>query len=447
MATSRDLLQYLALAGVARPAALRAELRISAQTLSRLVGEAGEDVYRIGRGPATQYARTRSVDALGRSLPVFRVDESGEIGPGGTLRLLWEHRTSWERPGGSELFVELPPALVDMAPQGYMGHAFSSRYPELRLPPRLSDWSDDHRLLALALRGEDCVGDLVVGDESLRRFLTAPPEDVNPERYPILARRSVAEPVGSSAAGERPKFGAFSRGRHVLVKFAPPGDGGAARRWRDLLWCECKALQVVAAAGRVASPAQCFDVDGWRFLEVERFDRVGQRGRRGVLSLSALNSEYLGTPDAWTAAAALLAAPPFFLPAGDAEQLRWLDVFGQLIGNTDRHFGNVSFFAGSGKALRLAPAYDMLPMILAPAADVVVARPFEPSAPTGSTLGVWQDAAEWAQRFWGEVRDHDELEPDVRAFAEAAANAVAGMAARLRPQPSTASVSAAAPRG
>jgi hypothetical protein len=110
---------------------------------------------------------------------------------------------------------------------------------------------------------------------------------------------------------------------------------------------------VVTAAGQVASPAQCFDVDGWRFLEVERFDRVGQRGRRGVLSLSALNSEYLGTPtpDCSTA----LLRPPFFF-AGDAKQLRWLDVFGQLIGNTDRDW-EMSFLPG---AVSARPAWLML---------------------------------------------------------------------------------------
>ncbi len=427
------LVKYLSLAGVARPAALRAALRVSPQTLSRLVAAAGEEVRRIGKGRATQYARTRLVEGLGRSAPVFRVDERGEVRPAGTLRFLAGYRTLWERAEEDQLFAGLPPALADMAPQGYLGHGFSARYPELRLPQRITDWSDDHRLIALALRGEDCPGDLVVGDESLRRHLGATPEEVELERYPSFAARSATEAVGSSAGGERPKFGVFSRGRHVLVKFAAPGEGVAARRWRDLSWCELKALEVVAAAGRTAPPAQLLDVDGWRFLEVERFDRVGPRGRRAVLSLSALNNEYLGTPDSWTTAAPLLTASPFLLPASDATTLRWLDVFGQLIGNTDRHFGNVSFLVGDGLTLRLAPTYDMLPMILAPSAEVVVSRPFEPQAPTGRTLDVWHDAAAWAQRFWRDVHDQEELEPEVRAFAERAATAIGALATRVRP--------------
>lgn len=433
MASSRDLLVTLAAGGPSRPAALRAELGVSPKTLARLVHEAGEEVLRIGRTRAIQYARTRSIEGIGRTLPLFRVDEAGSVVAEGTLRLLWGHRTFQDRPGPGTLFEGLPPALVDMSPQGFIGRSFPTRFPELRLPPSISDWSDDHRLVALAMRGEDCVGDLVVGDESLRRFVNRGPLEVGPNDYPRLATGSAAETTGSSAGGERPKFGAFSGGRHVLVKYAPPGDVGPARRWRDLLWCERKALETVAAAGRPASLARCQDVGGWRFLEVERFDRVGGRGRRAVLSLAALNNEYLGTPGTWTQAAMLLERPPFLLPPEDAAHVRWLDVFGQLVGNTDRHFGNLGFLVARDGALRLAPAYDMLPMILAPAVDVVAPRDFEPAAPGGDTVDVWRDAARWAETYWREVASTDELEAEVGSFAERAADAIAEMGRRLGP--------------
>jgi hypothetical protein len=434
VATLPDLLQQLAFAGVTGPAALRGALGgISPQTLGRLVAEAGDGVYRMGRGPATEYARTRAVEGVGLALPAFRVDGSGQPRPDGTLRLLWGGRIYWERGPGGRLFAGLPPELVDMAPQGFLGRGFPARYSELRLPTRLADWSDDHRLVALARRGEDCVGDLIVGDESFERFMVSSPDDLSPDEFGALAARSATELVGSSAGGERPKFGVLSRGRHVLVKFAPDGATDVARRWRDLLWCECKALELIAAAGRPASRGRCFDQGGWRFLEVERFDRVGERGRRAAISLFALNNEYLGTPDSWSAAAPLLGAPPFSLPEADSSLLRWLDVFGQLIGNTDRHFGNVSFLVQPDGSLRVAPAYDMLPMILAPTADVVVSRRPEPAPPSARTLDVWLDAAAWAQRFWGEVRDNGALGPDVRRFAEASLEAISRLAERVAP--------------
>jgi hypothetical protein len=433
MATKGDLLIALGAGGPARPAALRAELGVSPKTLAQLVHDAGEEVLRIGRTRAIQYARTRSVEGLGRTLPVFRVDEAGTVDPDGTLRLLWGHRIFWDRPGSGTLFEGLPPALADMAPQGFIGRSFPSRFPELHLPPSISDWSDDHRLVALATRGDDCVGDLVVGDESLRRLVGRGLVEVDQRDFPRLATTSASEAAGSSAGGERPKFGAFAGGRHVLVKYAPPGEAGAARRWRDLLWCEWKALQTVSAAGRLASRARLMGVDGWRFLEVERFDRVGARGRRAVLSLAALNDEYLGAPGTWTQAARLLERPPFRLPPEDAAQVRWLDVFGQLVGNTDRHFGNLGFLSGRDGALRLAPSYDMLPMILAPAGDHVAPRAFEPAPPGGETIDVWQDAARWAETYWREVAFGDELEGEVRSFAGRAADAIAEMRRRLGP--------------
>jgi hypothetical protein len=433
MAAARELLTILGASGPTGPAALRAQLGVSPKVLAELVHEAGDEVFRIGRTRAIRYARTRTIEGLGRTLPVFRIDEAGSVVQDGTLRLLSGHQTYWDQPGRGTLFEGLPPALVDMAPQGFIGRSFPTRFPDLRLPASISDWSDDHRLIALATRGDDCVGDLVVGDESLRRFVSRSPVEVDQRDFPSLAIGSASDAAGSSAGGERPKFGAFSGGRHVLVKYAPPGDAGAVRRWRDLLWCEWKTLQTVAAAGRPASRARLMGVDGWRFLEVERFDRVGARGRRAVLSLAALDNEYLGAPRTWTEAARLLEAKPFSLPAQDAAHVRWLDLFGQLVGNTDRHFGNLGFLVAPDGTFRIAPSYDMLPMILAPAGEVVASRSFEPLPPSGDTVDVWRDAARWAEGFWREVACSDELEEEVRAFAGRAADAIATMRRRVGP--------------
>jgi hypothetical protein len=242
--------------------------------------------------------------------------------------------------------------------------------------------------------------------------------------------------------GEDMKLAVFWKRLFDGGLFTNPAVAPAVEPGRALLRTSCiathtadhvdRALEIVAAAGVPAARARCADVSGWRFLEVDRFDRVGERGRRPVLTLAALD-EYFGKRDSWSAAAARLGNPPFSLPRGDSAQLRWLDTFGQLIGNTDRHFGNVAFFVGADGALRLAPAYDMLPMVLAPAGDVLVARRFEPAPPSGDTLDVWMDAATSAQRYWREVLAHEDLERDVRTFAGQALAAVAALASRVSP--------------
>jgi hypothetical protein len=324
--------------------------------------------------------------------------------------------------GAGRRFEGLPPFAADMSPQGYIGRSFTQRHSELGLPPSILHWSDDHRLIALARRGEDCTGDLILGEESLNRFLAETPQPVHRGDYPELAHHSMMGQPGSSAGGEQPKFATYSEGRHVLVKFAGGDEGAAARRWVDLLACEHFALEAVRAAGIPSASSSLIDAEGYRFLEVERFDRIGQRGRRSLVSLGAIDDEYFGHRDNWTSAARRLLDAKF-IDAEDAGRMRWLDTFGQLIGNTDRHFGNLSFFVEDTGSfvqdlvkLRLAPLYDMLPMVFAPKGTTVVESRFEPRPPTANNLDVWHHAARCAVAYWKRLVDVAELSDGFRAL-------------------------------
>lgn len=353
--------------------------------------------------PRDQYARTRTLPELGTHLPVHQVDEAGRVRKYGVLHLLVAGRHWLECDGREgELFEGLPPFAADMSPQGYVGRSFSVRHPDLGLPIRITDWNDDDRLVALARRGEDCVGDLIIGDESLSRFLAEESKPVHRNRYPELAQASLAGQFGALAGGEQPKFLTYAEGRHVLVKFAGGDDGAASRRWVELLTCEHLALETVRAAGLPAASAHTLELGVLRFLEVDRFDRIGVRGRKALLSLGAIDDEYFGHRDTWTRAA-LRMLDGGLISEEDARRIRWLDVFGQLTGNTDRHFGNLSFFVEGPKRFRLAPVYDMLPMVFAPVGTNVVDRAFEPQAATADTHDVWSDAARHAVEYWARL--------------------------------------------
>ncbi len=117
------------------------------------------------------------------------------------------------------------------------------------------------------MRGEDCVGDLIIGEESLNRFLAGQPHSYTRADYPSLATGALAGQPGSSAGGEHPKFAVYVEGRHVLVKFAS-GDGAVADRWRDLLVCEHLALKALQEAGIPVPHSEWFDLEGHRFLEL-----------------------------------------------------------------------------------------------------------------------------------------------------------------------------------
>lgn len=422
-----QFLRVLTRLGVASAKELALELEVTQPTVSRLIKAAGERVCRMGKGHATRYACTRELTNLGTQLPVYRVGETGQVEQLGGLHLLVGGHHWFSATG--EQFEGLPPFAADMSPQGYVGRTFSARHPEVNLPSRVTEWNDDHRLIALARRGEDCVGNLIIGKESLDRWLASTPEPVDPVAYPALARHSAHEQPGSSAGGEQPKFLTYSEGRHVLVKFAND-DGAAARRWRDLLVCEYLALQEVQAAGIEAAPARWIDEREYRFLEVERFDRVDTRGRRGVLSLGALDAEYVGCGGTWTHISTKLLALGR-INAEDARRIRWLDAFGNLIGNADRHSGNMSlFFEPDESQHRLAPVYDMLPMVFAPSGTTVVERPFKPQPPTADTLDVWSNAATHAHRFWTRLMECPALSAEFRELSVRCRDAVEELRSR-----------------
>jgi hypothetical protein len=310
----------------------------------------------------------------------------------------------------------LPIELMDTRPSGFLGRHFASTHPDLRLPSRLSDWSDHHILLALSRRGEDLTGNLMVGDESFTRWQSLEIPTRTSSAYPGLASDTIAgHPPGSSAGGERPKFGAFADGRHVLVKFAARGGAqdGVSRRWCDLLVLEALALDVVASHRLSAARTRMIVADSHYFLESERFDRVGPRGRIAVLSLSAVHDD---PADSWARAAVLLRNAGR-LSGEDARRLQWLDAFGALIANTDRHAYNVVFFP-EGAMLRLAPAFDQVSMFYAPTADgQMPPRHFTEPHSSADTLEVWDDARRAAREFWQRAGDDARISDEMRRIS------------------------------
>jgi hypothetical protein len=181
------------------------------------------------------------------------------------------------------------------------------------------------------------------------------------------------------------------------------------------------ALNVVSTRGLPAAQTSIVDADSHYFLESERFDRVGIRGRVAVLSLAAVQDD---PADPWARAAVLL-RDAGRLSREDARRLQWLDAFGALIANTDRHPYNVIFFT-DGATLRLAPAFDQLPMLYAPTADgQVPPRTFALPHATADTLEVWDDARAAAREFWQRASDDPRVSDVLRMFSTANANALA----------------------
>lgn len=394
---------------------LAALLGVSQPTISRVINALGDQVVSLGRGRATRYARPRLVRGTTSVFPVYRIDETGNAHPQGVLRTLVGGQSWWQPQDpdqGGRLFDHLPWFIQDLRPDGFVGRAFAQRLGvELGLPTKLNDWSDDDVLLALSRRGEDHVGNLVIGDESINRYLRSTqgrgagiPEPDRPKAYAELASAAMAgAPAGSSAGGEQPKFTAVLQDggecRHVLVKFSPVLTSIEGRRWADLLHCERLALDLVREAGMAAASCRVVEADNRVFLEVDRFDRIGTLGRSSLFSLRAIDSEFVGAGDDWAKCAAGLLRVGF-ISAEDARRIRWLKVFGQLIGNTDMHLGNLSFIQMQPRQYALAPVYDMLPMLYRPVSGETPPRQFAPQAQALEVADLWPEALQWALRFW-----------------------------------------------
>jgi len=359
-----------------------------------------ESVLRFGRARGTQYAARQNFTGLSADeFPVFRVDEAGKIAAAGELVTLTGNQSIW-CPHNTVL-DGLPAEMNDMAPRGFLGRSFAGNHADLGLPDDLNNWSDHHVLIALSRRGEDLPGNLVIGRGSFDRFQRLQFKDLITDDFPALAQAALAgEHVGSSAGGERPKFTALLDGRHRLIKFAT-SESDNARRWQDLLVLEHVALKTLSDAGVQAAETDLIDVDGLRCLIINRFDRIGARGRRSVMTLAAASEEYAGS---WTDAAQKLTRRDA-LSENDLRRIALLDAFGALIANTDRHKHNVVLFHDDG-SYSLAPAFDQLPMAYAPPASGHLRRTaVDEAVPAVNTLEVWDEAREIAMEFWRRASD------------------------------------------
>lgn len=244
-------------------------------------------------------------------------------------------------------------------------------------------WTERHVLAALLLsQAHDHIGNLLIGDRAARAYLAHQanpfpallPEDTDARvrRY-TGAVRSLAlsgSQSGTSVNGEQPKFVVDIEGtagsRALIVKFSGPRSTDAGQRWSDLLRMEHHALNVIRELLGIDAARTAVVADQDRtYLEVERFDRHPDGHRSGVISFSSLDAEFVGLGEGWTPVGAALVHGGHLEPSALAV-IRQLELFADLIGNNDRHLGNMSAHFEGNRPMRLTPIYDFLPMRYAP---------------------------------------------------------------------------------
>lgn len=436
---SLDLLLDLLRTGVVATSDIMHALGVSQSWVSRAITRLVDDgrVLRIGSTRGARYGLRREIPGIGSLWQLNRIGRDGEVHALGTLYALAANEYYLEPTADavargfhwSGLSEGIPYFLQDQRPGGFLGRAVPQRYPELQLPQRVIDWTDDHYLRYLTLRGSDTVSDLILGNVAFDDYLAGLrhraviPGNERHTRYPQLANHVMEGGLpGSSAHGEHPKFAALiqdlSGPRQVIVKFSPPTGTDVGQRWSDLLIAEHHAHGVLRAAGLPACESRIQSIEDRMYLEVDRFDRHGAEGRVGVSSLLAIDSSQYGVLDNWIASATRLRNDNR-IDTPTLEQVRLVWTFGALIANTDRHFGNLALYDNYTGRFQLAPVYDMLPMLFAPEHNQIVARLFSPPDPTSDTLRAWPRARELAESYWRDLTTDLRIGAEFRAICAA----------------------------
>jgi hypothetical protein len=442
------LLRLLRSTGPLPTARVLDRLGTSRATLMRTVRAAGDRVVVRGKARRTVYAATRPLRGRLDPVPLFEIDAGGHAREAGQLQPVEPRGCALDAPGlswpmdeamGDGWFEGLPYPIADMRPQGYLGRTFARSHATLlQVPEDPRYWSDDDVLHGLSVIGADQPGNLIVGEASYRQWLAIrqrdtidPPMDDVERAWPTLARQStLGLHAGSSAGGEFSKFTTVrmidGRPVHVLVKFSGADDSPGSRRWADLLVCEHLAAQAIATHLAIPTAITRIHRAGNRtFLEVERFDRHGPHGRSALCSWASINDALFGLAGRpWTEAARRLRERGW-IDAATEDAIARLWHFGQLIGNTDMHDGNLSFTPVE-RGLALAPVYDMLPMMHAPQRGIELPeRTFDAVLPMPSEQDRWRPAARAAIAFWTIAAADERISPDFRGVCRATAMKIA----------------------
>ncbi len=421
---------------------------ISQSSFSRIAAAHRDELLVSGRGRATRYSLRRVVTDVKAPVPVYEINEDATSRRVADLHPIADEGFQVEaavEDVDSGSHADLPYFLNDLRPRGFLGRIVPMQHPELRLPSDIRLWSGDQCLRYLTRYAWNLPGNLIAGDEAFALYLERtlhPPERVAQEQkastYPKLAADVLAGATpGSSAGGEQPKFltSVEATGSEVLVKFSPQSENEIARRFADLLIAEHLALEVLRARGKAAAESQLVFAGVQVFLEVIRFDRTPAGGRRGLISTGTLDAEFVGGASSWVSVVEELVAQGM-VDETAGQQVRFLHWFGRLIGNTDMHLGNLSFFTRGHRVLGVAPAYDMLPMLYAPQQGNMPPRQLEIALPDPSAGEAWVEATEAAEEFWHRVARHERISKDLRCVADENATALekAGALAKRLPR-------------
>jgi HipA-like C-terminal domain len=397
-------------------AQLAAATQKSISSISLAVQKLGDRVHRIGAARSTRYALKKDISGLVAQQQLRWLGNQSNGFASAYFTYLagdWLHVVCHTNDGRHQEWLtqhQLPWFLSTLKPQGFLGRKLALWLPHLPGDP--AQWSLAQLLHSLT-RISDPIGAVAVSSTSARpahlRIASLAQRDA---QFDSLANEDqTLPPAGSSAAGEQPKFVAYILGQSCIVKFTPPRGTPFGQRWRALLMLEKLALDILQSHAIPSAGTEIVQTQRRTYLQSARFDRDVEHGTRHIVAIAALHEEFVeGSWTNWVKTSEALAKNGM-ITAGELSQVASIFAFGHYIGNTDMHSGNLSFFVDDVIApkIRLAPVYDMLPMMWKP--DIhqgaLSDSPVRPQRmPTGFAAEQAQ-ARGWAMEFWEQAAQLD----------------------------------------
>lgn len=417
----------LAQGGVLTAPQLQQATGKSQPSISLALGRLETEVCKIGAARSTRYALVRPILGLAARQTLTWTTPAGVQQPFGELTFLHTGQVhiraeqGWDWLGSAG---QLPWFLQTLQPQGFLGRQLARLRPDFAADP--DQWSIEQVLYMATNHANDPPGAIHMGPVMGRLMQEAP--------HPLAERAAAFDamanaihttlPAASSAGGEQPKFttelsGTDDQYKHLIVKFSPPRGTPFGERWHDLLHLEHLALQVLAEQGVAVATTHLLESPERTYLISERFDRVGLEGKRHVVAAAAVRDAFAGARTGlnWITLGEVLSAQGL-LSEDHLRNIAAVFLFGQYIGNTDMHHGNLSFLVEDvmKPILVPTPVYDMLPMLWRPGIHSgelstvpVAALP----QPTGYAAQAAL-AKKWAQIYWERATDLAALSPALR---------------------------------
>jgi DNA-binding transcriptional ArsR family regulator len=380
----------------------------SASSISLAIKALGDRVHRMGAARSTRYALKKDILGLSAQQKLRWLGNNGTGFAAAQITYLvgdWLHVVCQANNGRTREWLtqhQLPWFLSTLKPQGYLGRKLARWLPQLPSDP--AQWSLAQLLFSLQ-HISDPIGAVDMLSPTARpahpRITSLSERDA---AFDALANEDTAQlPVGSSAAGEQPKFVASVLGQSCIVKFTPPHGTPFGQRWQALLKLEKLALDILQSHAIPSAHSEIVRTQKRAYLQSARFDRDAAGSACHIVAIAALHDEFVqGNWTNWVASSEALAKQGLIVQQ-ELAQIASIHAFGHYIGNTDMHSGNLSFFVDDviTPKIRLAPVYDMLPMMWKP--DPYTGLSDSPVRAQLMPAGFAQEQAqarEWAIEFW-----------------------------------------------